>query len=35
MTSAKTHDPTGAGLSNDLSGLKILLVRISRLSEKR
>ena len=35
MTSAKTHDPTGAGLSNDLSGLEILFVEIPRLSEKR
>jgi CheY-like chemotaxis protein len=31
MTSAKTHDPTGAGLSNDLSGLEILLVEDSSI----
>jgi CheY-like chemotaxis protein len=29
MTSSNTHDSTGAGLSNDLSGLEILLVEDS------
>ena len=29
MTSSNTHDPTGAGLSDDLSGLEILLVEDS------
>ena len=29
MTSSNTHDPTGAGLPDDLSGLEILLVEDS------
>jgi hypothetical protein len=29
MTSSNTHDPTGAGLSDDLSGLEILFVEDS------
>ena len=31
MISSNTHDPTGAGLSNDLSGLGILLVEDSSI----
>ena len=35
MTSSNTYDPTGAGSSDDLRGLKILLVEDPGLLEKR